>query len=126
MEYLIFPVVIVLACSAWGFYALTRNTWHSGLRVGSALLAFLISHAVAGLTVYVYKDLDDNSYYAASVSTLLEEITLALSANESGFPERLKEFTSEQSLTYENRGNLLENARSFREAGQEKRDKSRE
>ena len=123
MEYLILPLILVVACSALGFFALTRDNWHFGLRVIIGLLAFLLSHAIVATGVYVYKELDDNSYYSASVRTLLDEITTALSADEPGFQVRLTKFTSEQSLTYENRGNLLENARDFREVGRDLRGK---
>lgn len=121
MEYLLFPLVIVTACFALGCFALTHNSWPIRLRVCIASIAFLISYAVVGLSVYIYKELDDNSYYAASVHTLLDEITTALRANEPGFLERLERFESEQTLTYENRGDLLENARRFREEGQGQR-----
>ena len=78
---------------------------------------------VTALVAVTGTQLDDQSYYAASVQTLLDETIVALEAGEPGFLHRLKTFREKQVLTYESRCDLLENARAFRDDGQAMRNK---
>ena len=83
--------------------------------LGVAMLVTALPLAVAfavGIT-----QLDDQSYFAASVRTILDESIDAIEAEEQGFLQRIKAFRDEQMLNYETRGNLLENAREFRDNG---------
>lgn len=59
----------------------------------------------------------DQSYYAASMRTMLDEIADALAQGEAAFGERFETFRKSQRLTYESRNNLLENVRRFRDEG---------
>ncbi len=59
----------------------------------------------------------DQSYYAASMRTMLDEIADALAQGEPAFVERFETFRKSQRFTYESRDNLLENVRRFRDEG---------
>ena len=65
--------------------------------------------------------LDDQSYYSASVQTLLDETIESLESGDPTLLPRLKEFSDSQSLTYESRADLLENLRQLREVGKRER-----
>jgi len=114
---------LVLAALA-GFIALlalwlvAENRWSKRLRITLGLLAILTVMPVTALVAVAVSQLDDQSYYAASVRTLLDETVVALESGEPGFLHRLKTFREKQMLTYESRSNLLENARSFRDDGE--------
>ena len=107
-----------------GFIALlalwlvAENRWSKRLRITLGLLAILTAIPVTALVAVAVTQLDDQSYYAASVRTLLDETVVALESGEPGFLHRLKTFREKQMLTYESRSNLLENARAFRDDGQ--------
>ena len=107
-----------------GFIALlalwlvAENRWSKRLRITLGLLAILTAIPVTALVAVAVSQLDDQSYYAASVQTLLDETVVALESGEPGFLHRLKTFQEKQMLTYESRSNLLENARAFRDDGQ--------
>jgi hypothetical protein len=85
---------------------------------GINLLTLTISHVAAGFTMYLFTSLDDNSYCAASVATLLDETIAALESGEPAFVDRLKRFRESQRLSYENRFHLLENSRQFQANGE--------
>ena len=87
------------------------------------LLTILIPIPVTALVAVTGTQLDDQSYYAASVQTLLDETVVALESGEPGFLNRIKTFRERQMLTYESRANLLENARAFRDDGEALRNK---
>jgi hypothetical protein len=98
--------------------------WIRAERVGSmrkrilmGFLVIMISQPVTIAFSVAITQLDDQSYYAASVRIMLDEILEAIEDNDPGFMERLKEFRMSQRLTYETRANLLENVRCFRDEG---------
>ena len=113
-----------------GFIALlalwlvAENRWSKRLRITLGLLAILTAIPVTALVAVAVTQLNDQSYYAASVRTLLDETVVALESGEPGFLHRLKTFREKQMLTYESRGNLLENARAFRDDGEALRNKT--
>jgi hypothetical protein len=92
--------------------------------VFGGMLAF--SNVVVGILAYAYASIDAQSYYAQSVSILLDETIDSLEANDRSLLSRLKSFRSAQSLTYENRGHLLENVRSLKVRGETTRSSSHE
>ncbi|MCX6855085.1 MAG: hypothetical protein NTV80_09285 [Verrucomicrobia bacterium] len=118
MQYLLLPAIITVIAAVIAVSLLAVRRSLLSARVFSAVLALLISHGVVGLAVFIYKDLDDNSYYAASTQILLDETVAAIDQQERNFLNRLKEFVATQSLTYEDRGNLLEHARTFAARGE--------
>lgn len=87
-------------------------------------LALGLSHVTVAVYSYVLTSLDAQSYYAASVRELLKEAVTAIESNDRSFLPRLKAFQARQPLTYENRGNLLENARQFHAEGEAIRNKA--
>lgn len=89
----------------------TRN------RILLGFLVLVLSQPVTIVFCVAITQLDDQSYYAASVRILLAEVLDALEENEPGFENRLRDFCLFQPLTYESRGNLLENVRSFHSTG---------
>lgn len=113
-----------------GFIALlalwlvAENRWSKRLRITLGLLAILTAIPVTALVAVAVTQLDDQSYYATSVQTLLDETVVALESGEPGFLHRLKTFREKQVLTYESRSNLLENARAFMDDGQALRNKT--
>ena len=84
---------------------------------GAGILAFVLFLSLAVLVAVAITQLDDQSYYAASVRTLLDETLEALDSGEPGFADRLRAFRASQRLSYETRADLLENARRFAEEG---------
>lgn len=118
MQFFLIPVVIVvcLAIVAVVLLAVRRSLYSA--RVGLALLALLLSHGLVGVAVFVFKELDDNSYFAAATRTLLTETVTAMEQHEPNYLGRLKEFVATQRLSYETRGDLLENARAFAARGE--------
>ena len=120
-----------LVCSTLaGFIAIfalwlvAENRWSKRSRITFGILAMLTSIPVTALVAVAVAQLDDQSYYAASVRTLLDETVLALESGEPGFLHRLKTFREKQMLTYESRGSLLENVRAFRDDGEALRNKT--
>lgn len=125
MQYFLLPALITIVLAVIAAALLAARSSLRSARVFFAFLALLISHGVVGLTVFIYKDLDDNSYYAASTQMLLAETVTAIEQREPSFLNRLKEFVSAQPLTYENRGTLLDNARTFAARGETLRTESK-
>ena len=126
MEYVLLPICLVVACSALACFVVVRGQGTSKPRIATAAVLLCVSHVIVGLGVLIYKDLDDNSYYASTISTILEETIDALRSNEPDFANRLETFTSQQQLSYASRGNILENARRFRTDGIANRSKTTE
>ena len=114
---------LVLAALA-GFIALlalwlvAENRWSKRSRITLGSLTILTTIPVTALVAVAMTQLDDQSYYAASVRTLLDETVAALESGEPDLLQRLKTFREKQMLTYESRSNLLENARAFRDDGE--------
>jgi len=105
-------------------WLVAENRWSKRIRITLGLLTLLSAMPVTALFAVAITQLDDQSYFAASVHTLLDETIEALEAGEPGFLDRLKAFREKQRLTYETRGNLLENARAFTDAGESLRTKT--
>lgn len=124
MKYFLLPAFIAIVAAAIAFALLAVRRSLLSARVFFALVALLVSHGIVGLAVFIYKDLDDNSYYAASTRILLTETVTAIEQREATFLNRLKEFVAAQRLTYESRNDLLENTRTFAARGEEQRKKS--
>ena len=112
---LAFPVFIVGLPPVLWYRAEKKGELRKPVLTG--ILAFALSLALAWLSGAVFTELDDQSYYAASVRTLLDETQAALDSGEPGFADRLRAFRASQRLTYESRAGLLENARRFAEEG---------
>ncbi len=114
---------LVLAALA-GFIALlslwlvAENRWSKRSRIILGSLTILTTIPVTALVAVAVTQLGDQSYYAASVRTLLDETVAALESGEPDLLQRLKTFREKQMLTYESRSNLLENARAFRDDGE--------
>ena len=104
-------------------WLVAENRWSKRSRITLGLLTILIPIPVTALVAVAVTQLEDQSYYAASVQTLLDETVVALESGEPGFLNRIKSFRERQMLTYESRANLLENARAFRDDGEALRNK---
>lgn len=94
-----------------------RRTASLGCRIGLGVAALFTALPLLAAFAVGVTQLDDQSYYAASVHALLDETISALESGEPVFLQRIKLFRDHQVLSYETRGNLLENAREFRDAG---------
>ena len=99
-------------------WLVAENRWSKRLRIALGLSAILTAIPVTAMAAVAVTQLDDQSYYAASVQTLLDETVVALESGEPGFLNRIKTFRERQMLTYESRANLLENTRAFRDDGE--------
>ncbi len=100
-----------------GLWISAENRASKRKRIALGLLALIVSLPVSIVLSVGITQLDDQSYYAASVRILLDESIGALEAQEEGFLPRLQAFRTSQRLSYETRGNLLENVRCFHEEG---------
>lgn len=98
-------------------WIIAENRWSKRVRMTLGILVMLSAIPVPTLFAVAITQLDDQSYFAASVRIILDESIAALEAGEPDFPQRLKVFREQQSLRYESRGNLFENARRFQEEG---------
>jgi hypothetical protein len=119
--FVIFPIVTVLASSAIACFFILRFRWALITRAALAGAVLLVSHALTAIWAYAFADIDANSYYARSVELLLDETIGGLEAGDPELLSHLKKFRSEQRLTYENRGELLENVERFRAQGESRR-----
>ena len=90
-------------------------------RILCALPFFVVTLLMACILSVAITQLDDQSYYSASVQTLLDETIESLESGDPTLLPRLKEFSDSQSLTYESRADLLENLRQLREDGKRER-----
>ena len=99
------------------FWIAVENRGSKRKRIALGLLTIFISLPVGVVISVALTQLDDQSYYAAAVRILLDESLAALEAQEPGFAARLRDFRTSQRLSYETRGDLLENARRFHDEG---------
>ena len=113
---LLSPLVSVTLFIAWIIAERANAPPKRRIGLGDATLLTSLPLAVA-FAVAVTK-LDDQSYFAASVQSILDESVNSIESGEVGFLERIKAFRDDQTLTYETRGDLLENARAFQEEGE--------
>lgn len=103
------PVISLALLVTWVIAERRNATLRRRIGLGVAMLVTALPLAVA--VAVAITQLDDNSYYAASIRTILDETTSALEAGEPGFVDRLKEFRSKQRLCYETRDDLLDKSR---------------
>ena len=113
---LLSPLISVALFIAWIIAERANAPLKRRIGLGVGTLVTSIPLAVA-FAVAATK-LDDQSYFAASVRTILDESVNSIESSETGFLERLKGFRDDQALNYETRGSLLENARAFQEEGE--------
>lgn len=99
------------------FWIAAENRGSKRKRIALGLLTIFISLPVGVVISVALTQLDDQSYYAVAVRILLDESLAALEAQEPGFAARLRDFRTSQRLSYETRGDLLENARRFHDEG---------
>ena len=99
------------------FWIAAENRGSKRKRIALGLLTLFVAVPVASTLSVALTQLDDQSYYAVAVRILLDESLAALEAQEPGFAARLRDFRTSQRLSYESRGDLLENARRFRDEG---------
>jgi len=110
------PLAALTVIAVWVGAERRNASLRRRLGLGLAAMALTLPCAMAfasGLT-----QLDDNSYYAASVRALLDETADAVEAGEPGFADRLRDFRAHVRLSYESRDNLLQKARAFRADGE--------
>ena len=108
-------VVLYIALLTLWLVAEHKRSKPTRIALGLAVLVFALPLPL--LLVAGIVQLDDNSFYAASMRTVLCETTEALEFEEEGFLDRLKAFRESQRLTYESRSDLLENVRAFHQEG---------
>ena len=118
---ILLPLLIVIMGGLIALWIVAENHGSKRKRITLGLLVIITSLPVAILLSVAITQLDDQSYYAASVKILLDESIDAVEAKEAGFLARLQAFRASQRLSYETRDNLLENARRFREDGKTSR-----
>ncbi len=111
-----FPAILVYI-GLITLWLVAEQKWSKRIRITLGVVVLILSLPLPILVTMAITQLDTNSYYAASVGTLLEETIEALESKEEGFLSRLKAFRESQRLTYESRSDLLENARAFRDEG---------
>ena len=117
------PVISLVLLVAW--VVAERRNAPLRRRIGLGVAMLVTAIPLAAAFAVAITQLDDNSYYAASIRTILDETTSALEAGEPGFLDRLKEFRSKQRLCYEMRDDLLEKSRAFKADGEMKRKSDR-
>ena len=115
--HLIIAIALIVYIGLIVLWFVAEYRWSKRVRITLGVLAILLSLALPIPATIATVQIDDNSYYAASVRTLLDEAIEALDAGEEGFLDRLNSFRESQLLTYESRNNLLKNVREFREEG---------
>ena len=111
---LLLVVVFLASLVLWCMTAIYGSTkWR--LLGGVPILVVAIS--ASSLISVAVTQLNDQSYYAASMTILIEETIESLESQDSSLLERLRNFSEQQPITYESRANLLENLRVFRSDG---------
>jgi hypothetical protein len=110
------PLAALALIAAWVVAERRNAPLRRRMGLGLAALAMTLPCAMA--FAIALTQLDDNSYYAASVRALLDETVDAVEAGEPGFAARLREFRARVRLSYETRDDLLEKARAFRADGE--------
>jgi len=98
-------------------WLVAETKWSKRVRITCGIAVLVMSLPLPLLVTFAITQLDDNSYYASSVAKFLDETIEALESGEAHFLTRLKRFREAQSLSYENRGDLLDNVRAFRDEG---------
>ncbi|HRT04720.1 MAG TPA: hypothetical protein P5204_03380 [Kiritimatiellia bacterium] len=118
----ILAILVVSFGGLVAFWIVAENRGSKSKRIALGLLSILLSLPVGVVISVALTQLDDQSYYAAAVRILLDESLAALEAQEPGFAARLRDFRTSQRLSYETRGDLLENVRRFHDEGVRRRE----
>lgn len=116
MSLILLPAIVVYI-GLIVLWLVAEQKWSKRVRITLGIIVLILSLPLPILFTMAITQLDTNSYYAASVGTLLDETIEALESGEEGFLSRLKAFRESQRLTYESRSDLLENAGAFRDEG---------
>ena len=117
MNLILLPAIVVVYIGLIALWLRAEQKWPKRARMTLGIVVLILSLPLPILLTIAITQLDSNSYYAASVRTLLDETIEALESGEEGFLSRLKDFRKSQELTYESRSDLLDNARAFRDEG---------
>lgn len=111
---LLLVVVFLASLVLWCMTAVYGATkWR--LMGGVPILVVAIS--TSSLISAAVTQLNDQSYYAASITILIDETIESLESQDSSFLDRLRKFSEQQPITYESRADLLQNLRTFRSEG---------
>ena len=111
---LLLVVVFLASLVLWCMTAVYGSTkWR--LMGGVPILVVAIS--TSSLISTAVTQLNDQSYYAASITILIDETIESLESQDSSFLDRLRKFSEQQPITYESRADLLQNLRTFRSDG---------
>ena len=111
---LLLVVVFLASLVLWCMTAVYGSTkWR--LMGGVPILVVAIS--TSSLISTAVTQLNDQSYYAASITILIDETIESLESQDSAFLDRLRKFSEQQPITYESRADLLQNLRKFRSDG---------
>lgn len=111
---LLLVVVFLASLVLWCMTAVYGSTkWR--LMGGVPILVVAIS--TSSLISTAVTQLNDQSYYAASITILIDETIESLESQDSSFLDRLIKFSEQQPITYESRADLLQNLRKFRSDG---------
>ena len=111
---LLLVVVFLASLVLWCMTAVYGSTkWR--LMGGVPILVVAIS--ISSLISTAVTQLNDQSYYAASITILIDETIESLESQDSSFLDRLRNFSEQQPITYESRADLLQNLRTFRSDG---------
>ena len=111
---LLLVVVFLASLVLWCMTAVYGSTkWR--LMGGVPILVVAIS--ISSLISTAVTQLNDQSYYAASITILIDETIESLESQDSSFLNRLRKFSEQQPITYESRADLLQNLRKFRSDG---------
>ncbi len=116
-NYFLFGAIfILLALSVLWWVA--EKYWSRRWRITLGLILMVYNCVLVSLVSIGVTMLQDQSYYAASIKTLLDEVITGLEVGDESVGSRLRAFRESQSLTYETRAGLLENARDFKRNGE--------
>ena len=112
---LLLLVVVFLASLVLWFMTAVYGSTKWRLMGGVPILVVAIS--TSSLISTAVTQLNDQSYYAASITILIDETIESLESQDSSFLDRLRKFSEQQPITYESRADLLQNLRTFRSDG---------
>lgn len=112
---LLLLVVVFLASLVLWFMTAVYGSTKWRLMGGVPILVVAVS--TSSLISTAVTQLNDQSYYAASITILIDETIQSLESQDSSFLDRLRKFSEQQQITYESRADLLQNLRKFRSDG---------
>lgn len=111
---LLLAVVFLATLILWCVTAIYGS---SKWRLLGGIPILVVSIATSSLISTALTQLNDQSYYAASIRILIDETIDSLEDQDPSLLERLQDFSEQQPLTYESRSGLLENLRKFQSDG---------